>query len=34
VPGWQAGDTGSRLYPEDHQRLAGPWVDGRDPAGS
>jgi predicted dehydrogenase len=33
VPGWRAGDAGSRLYPEDYQRLAGPWIDGRDPAG-
>ena len=33
VPGWQAGDTGSQLFPEDYQKLAGPWVDGKDPAG-
>jgi predicted dehydrogenase len=32
VPGWHAGETGSRLTPEAYQRLAGPWVDGRDPA--
>jgi len=34
VPGWHAGDTGSVLFPPDHQRLAGPWIDGRDPAGA
>ena len=32
VPGWHAGDTGSVLKPEDYQSLAGPWVDGKDPA--
>jgi hypothetical protein len=32
VPGWHAGETGSVLTPEDHQRLAGPWVGGKDPA--
>jgi hypothetical protein len=32
VPGWHAGDTGSVLKPEDHQKLAGPWVGGKDPA--
>ncbi|MEO1497810.1 MAG: Gfo/Idh/MocA family oxidoreductase [Planctomycetota bacterium] len=32
VPGWHAGDTGSKLIPEDYQKLAGPWVDGVDPA--
>lgn len=33
VPGWHAGDTGSKLVPFDYQRLAGPWTDGTDPAG-
>ena len=32
VPGWAAGDTGSTIKAPDHQRLAGPWIDGRDPA--
>jgi hypothetical protein len=32
VPGWAAGDTGSRLVPRNYQRLEGPWVGGVDPA--
>ncbi|MEN1681573.1 MAG: Gfo/Idh/MocA family oxidoreductase [Planctomycetota bacterium] len=32
VPGWAAGDTGSKLIPEEWQKLEGPWVDGVDPA--
>ena len=32
VPGWQAGSKGSELQPRDSQALAGPWVDGKDPA--
>ena len=32
VPGWGAGETGSKLFPKDYQRLQGPWVDGVDPA--
>ncbi|MEM6655756.1 MAG: gfo/Idh/MocA family oxidoreductase, partial [Planctomycetota bacterium] len=32
VPGWTAGDTGSLLIPKDYQKLAGPWIDGVDPA--
>lgn len=32
VPGWKAGDTGSKLYPPEYQKLAGPWIDGVDPA--
>ncbi|NLX98074.1 MAG: Gfo/Idh/MocA family oxidoreductase [Rhodopirellula sp.] len=32
VPGWKAGDTGSRLQPPEHMKLAGPWIDGEDPA--
>ncbi|MEM6330127.1 MAG: Gfo/Idh/MocA family oxidoreductase [Planctomycetota bacterium] len=34
VPGWAAGDTGSKLIPEPWQKLEGPWVDGKDPAAS
>ena len=33
VPGWSAGDTGSQLYPETYQGLAGDWIGGVDPAG-
>lgn len=33
VPGWTAGNTGSKLKPEAYQSLAGPWTDGVDPAG-
>jgi hypothetical protein len=32
VPGWQAGTIGSVLFPEDYQKLAGPWTNGVDPA--
>ena len=32
VPGWQAGETGSELKPKPYQSLAGPWIDGKDPA--
>jgi len=32
VMGWHAGDTGSTLHPEDYQKLAGPWINGKDPA--
>jgi len=32
ILGWQAGNSGSLLVPEDYQKLAGPWVDGKDPA--
>lgn len=32
IPGWSAGDTGSKLYVQDHQSLAGDWIDGVDPA--
>ena len=32
VPGWQGGDNGSKLVAPDYQKLAGPWVDGVDPA--
>lgn len=32
VPGWKAGTTGSVLHPEKYQKLAGPWINGVDPA--
>jgi hypothetical protein len=32
IIGWKADDTGSLLEPPDYQRLAGPWIDGKDPA--
>jgi predicted dehydrogenase len=32
IPGWTAGDTGSLLKDPDYMKLAGPWVDGKDPA--
>jgi hypothetical protein len=32
IAGWRAGDTGSLLEPPDYQKLAGPWIDGKDPA--
>ncbi|MCH2594921.1 MAG: Gfo/Idh/MocA family oxidoreductase [Pirellulales bacterium] len=32
VAGWTAGDKGSLLIPKPYQKLAGPWVDGQDPA--
>ena len=32
IPGWTAGDTGSLLTEKDYMSLAGPWVDGKDPA--
>jgi predicted dehydrogenase len=32
VKGWHAGDKGSLLEPPDYQKLAGPWVNGKDPA--
>jgi predicted dehydrogenase len=34
VIGWKAGETGSLLDPPAYQKLAGPWVDGKDPADS
>jgi predicted dehydrogenase len=33
VMGWTGGDSGSVVIPPPWQKLAGPWVDGRDPAG-
>lgn len=32
VPGWKAGDTGSLIEPPAYMNLAGPWIDGKDPA--
>jgi predicted dehydrogenase len=32
IQGWQGGESGSTLTPPDYQKLAGPWVDGKDPA--
>jgi predicted dehydrogenase len=32
VPGWHAGDKGSKLIAPDYQKLEGPWIDGKDPA--
>jgi predicted dehydrogenase len=34
VQGWKAGDKGSLLEPPAYQKLEGPWVGGKDPAGS
>jgi hypothetical protein len=33
VPGWNAGDTGSKLTTLDNMRLAGPWINGKAPEG-
>jgi predicted dehydrogenase len=33
IPGWKAGDKGSTLVDPDYQKLEGPWVGGKDPAG-
>jgi len=32
IAGWTAGDQGSLLRPQKHQKLEGPWVDCVDPA--
>ncbi len=32
IIGWEGGDIGSTLEPPEYQKLAGPWVNGRDPA--
>jgi hypothetical protein len=34
IMGWAAGDTGSTLKTPPDAKLAGPWVDGKDPAGA
>lgn len=33
IQGWKAGDKGSVLIPAEYQKLAGPWINGKDPAG-
>ena len=32
IMGWTGGDKGSTLNPPEYMKLAGPWVDGKDPA--
>jgi predicted dehydrogenase len=32
IIGWNGGDSGSTLTPPAYQKLAGPWIDGKDPA--
>jgi len=32
IKGWQGDDAGSTVTPEPYQKLAGPWVNGKDPA--
>ena len=32
IIGWQGGDAGSVMIPPQYQKLAGPWVNGKDPA--
>ena len=34
MAGWKAGDKGSVLYPPEYMKLAGPWINGQDPADS
>lgn len=34
IIGWQGGDAGSTLKPPAYMDLAGPWIDGKDPAAS
>jgi predicted dehydrogenase len=34
IIGWKAGDKGSLLEPPAYMKLAGPWKDGKDPAGT
>ena len=34
IQGWEGGDSGSTLVPPDYQKLEGPWIDGKDPAGA
>jgi predicted dehydrogenase len=33
IMGWEGGDKGSTLNPPEYMNLAGPWIDGKDPAG-
>jgi predicted dehydrogenase len=32
IPNWKSSDDGGKLYPKEYQKLAGPWIDGVDPA--
>ncbi len=32
IPGWTAGDEGSTIHAREYQKLAGPWINGVDPA--
>ena len=32
IPGWKGGDESGKLYPREYQKLAGPWINGVDPA--
>ncbi len=32
IQGWNAKDTGSLLEPPEYMKLAGPWIEGKDPA--
>lgn len=32
IAGWKGGDKGSTIEPPAYQKLAGPWIDGKDPA--
>jgi predicted dehydrogenase len=34
IIGWAGGDKGSVVVPPEYQKLEGPWVQGKDPAGS
>lgn len=34
IQGWKAGDEGSTLTPPEYQKLEGPWIGGKDPAGA
>jgi predicted dehydrogenase len=34
IQGWHADDAGSLLQPPEYQKLQGPWIDGKDPAGA
>lgn len=32
IPGWKAGDLGSKLEEPEYMKLAGPWIDGQPPS--
>lgn len=34
IIGWEGGDKGNILVPPPYQKLEGPWINGKDPAGS